>query len=142
MIATTPPYDIVALMALFGGMLFSNPQLAQAMAPYATIFFAALIGTMWSLSRRPSDVTPGHRMRGVFFMFRVVGAALIATLPVAVWVAPKVGIDQDRYLVAPIAFIIGAVGDASDWRILLVWIRDFVLRWKTGTPPPGPSNDN
>jgi len=131
---TTPPYDIVAVLALVGGALFSNPQLSQALAPYATIFFAGLIGTMWSLSRRPTDLSPGHRLRGAMFMLRVIGAALIVTLPVALWVAPKLGVNQERYLVAPIAFVIGAVGDASDWKTLLVWLRDFVLRWKSGTP--------
>lgn len=129
-----PPYDIVAVLAMVGGLLFANPVLAQALAPYATIFFAGLIGTMWSLSRRPSDHTPGHRMRGAFFVLRVIGAALIVTLPVAFWAAPKLGIEQERYLVAPIAFIIGAVGDASDWRKLLLWGLNFFLRWKSGAP--------
>ena len=131
---TNPPYDFVAFLALVGGALFSNPQLAQALAPYATIFFAGLIGTMWSLSRRPTDISPGHRIRGAFFMMRIIGAALFFTLPVAFWAAPKLGISQERYLVAPIAFIIGAVGDWEDWKRLLVWARDFLLRWKSGTP--------
>lgn len=130
---TTPnAYDLVAVLAMLGGILFANPQLGQLLAPYVTIFFAGLIGTMWSLSRRASDHTPGHRLRGAVFMTRVIGVAMIATLPLAVWVAPKIGIAQDRYLVAPIAFLIGAVGD--DWKPFLVWCRDFVLRWKSGTP--------
>jgi hypothetical protein len=131
---SNPPWDFVALLVLVGGLLFSNPQLAQALAPYATIFFSGLIGTMWSLSRRPADREPGHRVRGALFMARIIGAAMIVTLPLAVWAAPKLGIEQERYLVAPIAFIIGAVGDASDWRKLLSWILNLFLRWKSGTP--------
>lgn len=128
------PYDIVAIMAFFGGLLFTNPQVAQIIAPYATIFFAALVGTMWSLSRRALDDRPGKRIRGAIFLFKVIGAAMIITIPLAVWVAPKLNIPQDRYLVAPVALIIGAVGELEDWRKLLLWIRDFVLRWKAGTP--------
>lgn len=131
---TPQPYDFVAVMALLGSMLFSNPQVALAVAPYAAIFFAAMVGTMWSLSRRASDVTAGHRWRGAAFMMRVVGAAMIVTIPIATWVAPKLGIPQERYLVAPVALLIGAVGDAEDWRKLLVWVRDFILRWRTNTP--------
>lgn len=128
------PYDFVAMLALVGGLLFSDPRLSQVIAPYAAIFFAAMVGTMWSLSRRKPDVSPGHRLRGASFMLRVVGAAMIVTVPLAAWAAPKLGIAQERYLVAPIALAIGAVGDADDWRKLLIWIRDFVLRWRNNTP--------
>lgn len=128
--------DFVAALAFVGGLLFSNPALAQVVAPYATIFFAALVGTMWSLSRREIDVSPGHRKRGAIFMAKVIGAAMIVTVPLAVWIAPLVGVAQDRYLVAPIALAIGAVGELDDWRKLLIWCRDFILRWKSGTTEP------
>lgn len=126
------PWDIVALFAMAGGMLFSNSAFAQILAPYAAIFFTALVGVMWALSRRPSDHSPGHRWRGALFVSKIIGAAMIASLPLAIWVAPKLGVQQDRWLVAPIAFIIGAVGE--DWKPFLIWCRDFILRWKSGTP--------
>jgi len=128
----TAPWDVVALFAMIGGLLFSNPALTQIMAPYAAIFFAALIGVMWALSRRPEDRAPGHRRRGAVFVCKIIGAAMIASLPLAIWLAPKVGITQDRWLVAPIAFMIGAVGE--DWKPFLIWCRDFILPWKSGTP--------
>lgn len=128
------PYDFVAVLAVAGGLLMSNPQLGQLLAPYATIFFAGLVGTMWSLSRRPSDLMAGHRVRGALFVLRVIGTAMVVTIPVAVWVAPKLDISQDRYLIAPIALFIGAVGDTSDWKKLLTWGLNFLLRWRSGTP--------
>lgn len=131
------PYDFVAFLAFVGGFLFASPALAQAIAPYAAIFFAALVGTMWSLSRRKIDIEDTrHRSRGAFFMAKVIGAAMIVTIPLAVWIAPLLGISQDRYLVAPIALVIGAVGELEDWRKLLIWCRDFILRWKSGTVEP------
>lgn len=131
-VTPTPIYDVVALLALLGGVVFANPNIAQAVAPYAAIFFSGLVGVLWALSRQETDMTPGHRFRGMLFMGRIIGAAMIATIPLAVFLAPRMGLEQDRYAIAPIAFIIGAVGD--DWKPLLIWIRDFILRWKSGTP--------
>jgi hypothetical protein len=116
---------------MIGGVLFSNSTLAAAIAPYAATFFASLLGVMWSLSRRETDMSPGHRLRGVLFVVKIIGAAMVVTIPLATWVSPKLGLDTDSYAVAPIGFLIGAVGE--DWRPFLIWVRDFILRWKSGT---------
>lgn len=136
MINTPPvpsPYDVVGVIAFAGALLFSNPIAAHLAAPYAVIFFSGLVGTLWALARRPVD-TPRSRIYGAVFMLRVIGLAMIITMPLAAWAAPKLGFAEDRYLVAPIAAIIGAVGD--DWRPFLIWCRDFMMRWRSSAPPP------
>lgn len=128
------PLDIVALLAMLGALMF-NPQLSQAVAPYVATFFAALVGTMWSISRKERQ--SGQKMtRGEGYQYtgRVVGAALIITVPLAAYGAPRVGLEDYRFAVAPIALVIGAVGELEDWRKLLVWGRDFILRWRSGNP--------
>lgn len=121
------PYDIVYLLGLLGGVVFSNPVIAQAVAPYAAIFFAALVGSMFSLSRRKSDT----RSAGARFMFKIVGTALIVTVPAASWVAPHLGFSEARLLFAPFALLIGAVGE--DWGPFLGWCLSFFNRFKSGS---------
>lgn len=134
--STSPaPSDFVAVIALLGSALFS-PALADVLAPYAATFFASLLGVMWALSRRENDTAPGHWARGIIFVAKIVGAAMIVTIPIATWVSPKIGLPQDSYAVAPIGFLIGAVGE--DWKPFLVWVRDFVMRWRSGTVDEGP----
>jgi len=128
------PWDIVAVFAMLGSLLF-NPQLAQVVAPYAATFFCALIGTMWSISRKEKE--SGQRMtrsEGALFITKVTGAALVFTVPFAIWAAPKLGFENYRFIVSPVALMIGAVGEWEDWKRFLAWGRDFILQWRSGTP--------
>lgn len=128
------PWDIVAIFAMLGSLMF-NQQLAQAIAPYVATFFCALIGTMWSIGRKEKE--SGQRMtrsEGAVFVMKVTGAALVLTVPFAIWAAPRLGFENYRFIVSPLALLIGAVGEWDDWKRLLIWVRDFVLRWKSGTP--------
>lgn len=123
------PYDIIYLLGLLGGVVFSNPVIAQAVAPYAAVFFAALVGSMWALSRQPADTSAGHRLRGAFFIARVVGLALIITVPLASWIAPKIGFTHEQYLFAPLAFLVGGIGD--DHKSFFDYCLNFFLRFRS-----------
>lgn len=129
------PWDLVAIFALIGGAIFGNPAVSTAIAPYAASFFAALVGTMWSLSRMEAD----SRKHGFLFVLKIVGAAMIVTVPLAVYVAPKLGLGQYQYAVAPIAFLIGAVG--NDWKPFINTLLDFFTRWKSAGNRGSEDND-
>ena len=134
-------YDLVGLLALVGGVLFSNTEVAQAVAPYAAIAGAALLGGMWALARHEEDEPehPRPRRRAAKFLVRIVGTALIVTVPIAAFAAPRLGVAQEQYLFAPLALLIGAVGD--DWRPFLDYCLSFFLRWKSGKAPDDKTGD-
>lgn len=128
---TTPaaPYDIIALLTLAGGIIFSNPQLAEAVAPHAVVCFAALIGGLYALSRKTADQEmPNKRKKSAVFLLRIVGMALIVTIPAATLIAPHLGLEESRFLFAPLALLLGAIGDER--KEFLEWCFSFVMRWK------------
>lgn len=122
-----PQLDLVAVLVVLSGLLFS-PAVAAVVAPYLVIFLGAFTGAFFALGRRAKE----SRLAGLSFFARVIGLALCITVPVAVFTAPYLGITQERYLFAPVAFAIGLIGD--DWPRVAAWLVEFVWRWKKGGP--------
>lgn len=108
-----PPNLLVLFTALLT-LLFS-PTLSAVLAPYAVILAGALLGTAWGLKRRTATA-PG----GVWsFTALMLGTALIFTMPAAVYLQRYIGPESFRGLLAPVAFLIAAVGD--DWPRVGAW---------------------
>lgn len=96
-----------ALVVFLSALL--SPQLAAVAGPYAVILIACTTGAAWSLGRRE----PTTRWGAFWFFGRLNLTALILTVPLAElaagWGAPVAA----RWLLVPIALLIGGVGD--DW---------------------------
>jgi hypothetical protein len=113
-----PPTLLVLLTALL--TLVFSPALSAILAPYAVILAGALIGTGWGLIRRPADAALGPWG----FVVLMVGTALIFTMPAAVWVQRYTGANTYQWLLAPLAAVIGAVG--NDWPRVGAWVAETV----------------
>lgn len=109
--------DLLVLFAALLALVFS-PTLSAVLAPYAVILAGALLGTGWGLKRRP--VQPGPVWPFVILML---GTALIFTMPAAVWLQRYTGAGSYQWLLAPLAALIGGVGD--DWPKVGAWAADL-----------------
>lgn len=115
----SPPPDLLVLASALLVVIFS-PELAAVLAPYAVILFGALLGTGWGLKRRTEPTG------AALFVTLMLGTALIFTMPAAVLLQKYTGQDSYQWLLAPIAAIIGAVGD--DWAVVGAWAAKMARR--------------
>lgn len=115
---TLSPIELAIALA---GLIFS-PELARIVGPYAVIVVAAATGSAWALGR----VEKTTRTSALWFFLRMNITAILLTVSIAVLVrklAPAwAGIDNDEWMLAPIALIVGGVGDD--------WVR--IGRWAIG----------
>jgi len=112
--------DIVGLFVFVAALLFSR-EVAQVVGPYMVIVAAASIGASFSLARREKDT----RVRAVWFFVRVCGLALLITVSLAAIVAAYHPDLSERALVAPIALLVGYIGD--DWPRLLAKVVKAIM---------------
>jgi hypothetical protein len=99
-----PVNAMVALLTLLLG-----PAVAKIIGPYAIILIAASTGAAWSLGRRPTS----SRLNAFWFFARLNLTAMLLTVSLAMMVRHW-GLPIDpQWLLAPIAILIGGVGD--DW---------------------------
>jgi small basic protein len=101
--------DLVGMLIIVLGLVFS-PQLAAVLAPYTAVLLGALIGTGWGLKRREAETTLKSTL---LFVTLMLGTCLIVTMPVAVYLQRYTGENTYQWLLAPVAFLIGFVGE--DW---------------------------
>lgn len=129
-----PPSDIglVGVISVLLAALFA-PPLAAVIAPYIATIIGALMGAGWGLKRRHTT----SRWDAVFFIVLMVGTALIFTVPAAMWLQRYTGENTAQWFLAPIAALIGAVGE--DWPKVGTWaagvVRKWVLFWATNNRP-------
>ena len=90
--------------------------------PYAVILVSALAGAMWALAAAPTAT----RSAGAMLVLRLVLTAVMLTSGVA-WVLEAQYDWPGHQLLAPVAFVIGMVGDR--WRSLLDKLLAFGERW-------------
>ncbi len=114
-----------------------GPVLAPVLGAYAVIVIAASTGAAWALGRR----APGPRWAAAGFMLRINGTALLTSWVIAAalqrWL-PAAG--EATWLLAPVALVIGAVGD--DWPGIGRWMVARIGRrvdrtLDTADPPEG-----
>ena len=113
--------DLVILVVTILALIFS-PTLAAVLAPYIVILLGALLGTGWGLKRRPVTSTASPWS----FVLLMLGTALIVTMPAAVYLQRWVGDNTFQWLLAPIALVIGAIGE--DWTRIGIWAVGFIRR--------------
>lgn len=107
-----PLTDIVALAILIAAAVFSH-TVAEAVGPYLVIVVASAIGASFALARREKST----RGRALWFFTRVVGLAVLLTVGLAAAVSAYRPDLSPRVLLAPIALLIGFIGDG--WPRLL-----------------------
>lgn len=129
-----PPLDIVTLaIAIITALL--GPGSAAIVGPYVVILLGAVMGSAWSASRRETE----SRVATARHMFLHVTLALLATVPVAIWLGRVLEFD-DKWLLGPVAAVIGGIG--HDWPRVFTWLLGlggrFLESWtqrKTGDQP-------
>ena len=129
-----PPLDIVTLaIAIITALL--GPGSAAIVGPYVIILLGAVMGSAWSASRRETE----SRTATLRHMFLHVTLALLATVPVAIWLGRVLEFD-DKWLLGPVAAVIGGIG--HDWPRVFTWLLGlggrFLESWtqrKTGDQP-------
>lgn len=100
--------DIVGLFVFIAALVFSA-DVAAVVGPYMVIGIAAVIGASFSLSRRAKSTRAG----AFWFFARIAGLAMLITgliSAIAISYQPDL---PERLLLAPIALLIGWIGD--DW---------------------------
>lgn len=107
-----PLADIVALAILIAAAVFSR-AVAEVVGPYLVIVVASAIGASFALARREKST----RGRALWFFTRVVGLAVLLTVGAAAGVSAVRPDLAPRTLLAPIALLIGFIGDG--WPRLL-----------------------
>ena len=96
------------------------PALAEVVGPYVIIFIASTIGASWALGRQATMT----RLKALLFFLRINFTAAIVTSSIASALAKQMGYasgtGEGLWLIAPIALVIGGVGD--DWPALIHWV--------------------
>ena len=96
------------------------PALAEIVGPYVIIFIASTIGASWALGRQATMT----RLKALLFFLRINFTAAIVTSSIASALAKQLGYasgtGEGLWLIAPIALVIGGVGD--DWPALIHWV--------------------
>lgn len=98
--------DIVGLF-IFALSLFFSREVANIVAPYAVILVASAVGASFALSRRQGTT----RFSGACYFIRVCGLAMLITVGIASFIATYHESLTTRLMIAPVAFMIGFVGD-------------------------------
>jgi uncharacterized membrane protein YiaA len=98
--------DVVGLF-IFAMSLFFSREVANMVAPYLVIVVAASTGASFALARKEKTT----RLAGFWYFLRVCGLAILITAGVAAFVASYNESLTSRILIAPIAFMIGFIGD-------------------------------
>ena len=100
---------------MFIATLLFSADVAQVVGPYLVIITASAIGASFSLKRREKST----RIAALLFFVRVCGLAALLTVGVSAMVAGYHPSLSERVLLAPVAFIVGLVGD--DWPAIGGW---------------------
>lgn len=117
--------DVIGLFVLISTAIFSA-EVSAIIGPYMAIVVAAAIGASFSLAKREKTT----RVSALWFFLRVCGLAVVVAGGLSALLAKFHPVLTERALLAPVAFIIGLVGD--EWSSVVRWgvdfFRDFVFR--------------
>ena len=135
-----PNLDPVAVLILFATAVFS-PAVAAVVGPYLVILGASTLGAYFRLGQRPSST----RAAGLRFFLAVNCAAILFTVPLAVVANKYVPNVEVNWLLGPMAFGIGLIGDR--WPQIGQWVArkagtlvDVLLRAKANDQKTGGGN--
>lgn len=103
-------------------MLF-GPDLAHIIGPYAVIMVGSTTGAGWALGRAEPM---SSRLEAILFFVRLNFMAVLLTVPFAAGAKWAFDLDDNNWMLVPIALFIGAVG--NDWPVLGRWVLTRVGR--------------
>lgn len=112
----TTKIDPISAATAVASVLF-GPELAHYIGPYAVILLGSTTGAGWALGRHPPL---GSRTSAVLFFMRLNVLALLLTVPLAAGATALFGTVEQRWLLAPIALLIGGIG--NDWPRVAHWV--------------------
>lgn len=107
--------DPVSVSIAIASVLF-GPTLADIVGPYTVILMAATLGAAWALGRRKPDAEIGAAL----YFLRLNVTAILVTVSLANLASQWAGIEDGRWMLAPIALFVGSVGD--DWPKVGNWV--------------------
>ncbi|WPG35124.1 hypothetical protein [Variovorax sp. EBFNA2] len=110
-----PNLDPVAVLILFATAVFS-PAVAAVVGPYLVILLGSTLGAYFRLGQRPSST----RAEGLRFFLAANCAAILFTVPLAVVANKYLPGVEVNWLLGPMAFGIGLIGDR--WPQIGQWI--------------------
>lgn len=113
--------DPVTVSVALAGVVFS-PALADVVGPYAVIVLVSAIGAGWALGRRDEHT----RINAAGYFALICGTAMAVSSNIADLIALWLSIEESRWLLSPIALVIGGVG--HDWPRLIKWVALRALR--------------
>ena len=107
--------DPVSVASALASVIF-GPALATVIGPYAVIIVSATVGAAWALGRRE----PGARLGAAWYFLRLNATAVLVTASMATLAGRWMGIAETNWMLAPIALLVGGVGD--DWPRIGRWL--------------------
>lgn len=110
------PLDPVGVVIALVAVVLS-PDLAAVIGPYTVIIIASTIGAAWSLGGKP----PMDKWSALGYFVMLAGTACMITVAATLGLAKLLGLtDAVHWLIAPVALLIGGVGD--NWPAIGRWI--------------------
>lgn len=113
--------DVMQLFVIMASSIF-GPSMSQIIGPYLLIVFAAATGAGWSLGRTESK----GRKAAIFYFLRIVFTAILLTVAISKVAASYIDPVEAEWLIAPVALIIGLIGD--DWYKVGDWVLSICKR--------------
>jgi hypothetical protein len=113
--AATPTNIDPTSAAIAIATIVFGPEAAEYVGPYSVIILASITGSGWALSRRGRT---GH-LRALLFVARLVATALALSLAIESSVDRWLISLDSHWLLAPIALVVGGIGD--DWPGIVRW---------------------
>lgn len=104
--------DVVGFFVFIAALIFSA-EVANVVGPYMVIAVAAAVGASFSVARREKTT----RLSAAWFFLKIVALAMLIASGLAAAAAAYSPGLSDRALLAPIALLVGFVGEG--WPTLL-----------------------
>ena len=101
--------------------LFIAPHLADIVGSYAVIILASTAGAGWSLGREGGNLSI---WRALLYFARINLTAILITVVIANIISSRINIEDPQWLLAPISFIIGLIG--NEWSNMSIWAADKI----------------
>lgn len=114
--------DVMQLFVILTTSIFGQ-SMASIIGPYILIIFAACTGAAWSLGRcKPQD-----KGQAFFYFARIALTAVLLTVAISKAASSFMPNVQEDWLIAPVALIIGLIGD--DWHKVGEWLINTARRF-------------
>lgn len=122
--------DPISAATALASVLF-GPDLAHFIGPYAVILLSSTVGAGWALGRQ----SPMTKWSACWYFSRLNVMAVMLTVPMSAGVVWAFEMHDANWTLAPIALLIGGVG--NDWPAVGKWLvsrlgRLFEQRTGTG----------